>query len=304
MKKGSVRPIFFVSFYVLVFATLGLPFSNGQIVYQPQISNVKVNAYWQTNGANSIDIMAQQTLAVNCTQESNVTSSATITVTGSVGINPTSNTVTLAPKATETIYFIISNVGEYQQVNNVQINVTSYETFTGTETSSSTVTCNLLANLGPSTTLNIHVQDSSNKPVVGLRLQIQYPSSTAEINTTEFTDTNGDIKNMNLATPNGGGYTGQVAIQTEETTKYGASNMTTYVNSGQNDVTVSVSTKGTPTPTQTPVSSGTEGQLIIEVIALVGFLAFLSVIAFVYVRKNYRPKEPKVTSLLLACVLN
>lgn len=280
----------------MVFATLILPFSNAQFVEVEKISNVTVNAYWQTNGATNIDILSQQRLAVNLTQKSNVTSSALITATGNgVSIYPTENTETLAPNATETIYFTVSNGGGSQQVNNAQINVTSYETFTDTKTSSCTVTCNLLQTVGLTPpTLKIHVQDNSSQhsPIVGLQLQVQYPASTAEIQTTEFTDTNG-VVSMNLATPAGGGYTGEVKIQTVETSEYGVSNTTTYVNSGQNDVTVTVPIIETQTPTQNPTTTGTDWQLIIEVIALVGFLAFLTVIAFVYVRsKNNRTPPP------------
>jgi hypothetical protein len=52
-----------------------------------------------------------------------------------------------------------------------------------------------------------------------------------------------------------------------------------------------VTDTNTPSPTQIPVTAGTDGQLIIEVIALLGFLAFLSVIAVVYIkRKNNKTK--------------
>ena len=52
----------------------------------------------------------------------------------------------------------------------------------------------------------------------------------------------------------------------------------------------------TPSPTQIQTTAGTDWQLIIEVIALLGFLAFLTVIAFVYVRsKNNRITLPPPT---------
>jgi hypothetical protein len=52
-------------------------------------------------------------------------------------------------------------------------------------------------------------------------------------------------------------------------------------------------TSTSPTPTPTPMTTGTEEQLIIEVTALLGFVVFLSVIAFVYERrKNKRNLQP------------
>lgn len=262
---------------------------SGQFVERPQISNMIVNAYWEANGAKNIDIMGTQRLAVNITQKSTVESSAYIAV---IGLSDYRSTETLAPGATETIFIPISNHGEEQQVNNVPITVVASDAYTGEQTSNSTVTCNLLANLGPSTTLNIQVQDSSNRPIVGLQLQVLYPALTPETNTTQFTDTNGKAT-VNLVTPNGGGYTGQIAIQTDETAKYDSSNMTLYVNSGQNDATVNVPTNPAFTPSPTPVTKAVDSQLIIEVIAFLGFLVFLTVIAFVYVRsKNKRAFPP------------
>lgn len=177
----------------------------------------------------------------------------------------------------------------------MQVTVTISDAYTGQETSSSSVTCNLLQTLGLSTSLNIYVQDDSNnhRPIVGLQLYVEYSASTAETSTPEFTDTNGVVK-MDLTTPSGGGYTGQIRIRSDETTLYNASNMTLYVNSGQNDATLTLPLKETltPTSTQNSAGTGTDWQLIIEAIAVVGFLAFLSVIAFTYVKKN-KVKESK-----------
>ncbi len=50
----------------------------------------------------------------------------------------------------------------------------------------------------------------------------------------------------------------------------------------------STSPTRTPVPTPTSVTAGTEEQLIIEVTALLGFIVFLSAIAFVYVRRKIR----------------
>jgi hypothetical protein len=246
---------------------------------------VKVNAYWLTNGEETIDIMSSQTLAVNCTQESSVESTAHISVTGHVGINPPVDSVTLAPGQTETIYFSISNPGLHEQMNDVSVTVISTNTFTGEQSSNSTVTCNLLQTITPcDSALNIHARDATNKPVVGLELFVCYPSSTAKTNATKYTDSDGVVK-VDVATPNGWSYTGQLTIQTVETAEYKASILTTSVTSGQNDITINVIPKGTQT-TQASLTTGVDMQLIIEVIALVGFLFFLSVIVIVYVKRK------------------
>jgi hypothetical protein len=285
MNKKTESIIICLVVFSLVF--LIVPLSYCQIVEQPQISDIKVNAFWETNGQKSIDIMGTQTLAINLTQMSTVESSGIIQVTG--GMPESQGTGSIAPGETKTIYVVVTNPGEEQQINNFPITVTAFDAFTGEQTSNDTVTCNFLANLGPSTTLNIHVEDNSNKPIVGLQLQVCYPASTAETNTTEYADSNGNIK-MNVETPNGGGYTGPLIIQTVETPDYRASTLTTSVNSGQNDVSVNVISNEIQA-TESPVTNGINAQLIIEVIALVGFLAFLTVIAVAYTRRNAKPNS-------------
>jgi len=132
---------------MVVLATLGLPFSNAQ-----ELSNVIVTAYWQSNGATNISISSNEKLAVVCTQASTVTSSATITLSveganAPASINPDTDTVTLAPDATQTIYFDVSNTGGFTATNGVTILIVATDPNTGVETSNCTVTADFPATL-------------------------------------------------------------------------------------------------------------------------------------------------------------
>jgi hypothetical protein len=287
-----------VTIFLLLVSTWSI-FVSAQIVERPQLSDVQVSAYWQVNGAGNVDILNSQRLAVTCVQDSTVTSSAEITVTttgGPAGAGPNQDMVTLASGATQTIYFEVSNGGTSQEIDNVKITVAAYDPNTGEETSNSTVTCNLLDNLNPNTTtLDIHVQGNSanHSPIVGCQLQVLYPASTAETNTTKFTDTNGDVT-MNLAAGAGGGYTGQIAIQTIATSAYGSSNTTTYVNSGQNSVTLTVPMAASEGSTQGQNGGNTNWPLIAAaaILCAVVLVVVVAVLLIQRSRRNLPPPPP------------
>jgi hypothetical protein len=266
--------------YQTPLTTIKIPVSLANtIIDEPQVSNVQVSATWQANGGTTVDNAGQEVMAVTCTQDSTVTSSALITVTSSgsanCGISPNQQTVTLAAGASTVIYFDISNLGENTAVNNVPVTATAYTTEpTQTETSSSTIYANFLATLGQSaTTLNILVHDATPQkaPVVGLQVSIQYPP-TGGTTLTAFTDSTGSIT-QTLATSAGAGYSGQVFITTAATAQYNATYTTVTVKPGQNSVVITVG--------GTPKAKGLNWELIILIIAIIAtIIVIVAVIAY------------------------
>ena len=266
--------------YQTPLTTIKIPVSMANtIIDEPQVSNVQVSATWQANGGTTVDNSGQEVMAVTCTQDSTVTSSALITVTSSgsanCGISPNQQTVTLAAGASTVIYFDISNLGENTAVNNVPITATAYTTEpTQTETSSSTIYANFLATLGQSaTTLNILVHDATPQkaPVVGLQVSIQYPP-TGGTTLTAFTDSTGSIT-QTLATSAGAGTAAQVFITTAATAQYNATYTTVTVKPGQNNVVITVG--------GTPKAKGLNWELIILIIAIIAIIiVIVAIIAY------------------------
>ena len=159
---------------LLFVAAVGLPLSVAQGVEPSQQSDGTVNAYWQANGAKNIDITDQAILAVDLKQESTVTSSARITVSSCdlrFSVYPVEDTETLAPGATETIYFTVSQSGGTTEDDNVTITIDSYETYTGSLQASGTVTCNFLPTIStpsPTTTTSPPQNENTWLPLLAV----------------------------------------------------------------------------------------------------------------------------------------
>ena len=256
-------------------------------VEMPQVSDVSVNGHWQANGQKNIDIVDQQVLAVTLTQQSTVTSSARISVSSSnprISVYPIQTTETLAPGESKTVLFTVSQSGGTTTDSNVQLTINSYETYTGTQKHSDTVSCNLLPTVGvTSTTLNLLVQDNSKAhvPIEGLQLMVQYPPSTGQTKTA-FTDSNGMVT-VDVSTPAGGGYVGQLTITTEDTMTYDQAYVTTTVHNGQNNVIVTVHIKGTALPF--------DWMMILLVIAIVAIIVVVGGLGYYLVKKRRRRRR-------------
>jgi hypothetical protein len=212
-------------------------------VYNPQISNVQLSGTWQSTGTVNNDNLGSSgdSIILHCIQTSSVTSSAKIVVTTSVpqvGVFPTSQTITLAPGASQTVSLAITNTGVTSDTK-FSITITAYEMWTNTATSTVTLTGTLKALVYNSTYLRIHVIDSNSSTgqygVAGIDVQIQYPPGTGQTGSA-FTDSTGVIQ-WTLP-PTGSAYTGQVYIQTMGTDIYNATYTTVTVGVGENDVII------------------------------------------------------------------
>lgn len=266
--------------------SLTITTANAQFIEQPSVSNVQVNACWATNGEKNIDILNAQNIAINLTQLSTVRSSASIYIN-----NYYYGVEILDPGETKTIYYTVTNYGTHEQTNNVDFVVKANEMWGGTETSRDKVSCNFLVNLASgTTTLKIHVQDNYNKPVIGLQVAVLFPASTLEEEIKEYTDSKGDIT-LNLETDSGGAFDGQIIVKNDETDVYEATSLTRYVNFGQNEIPIDVVSK--IEPTESPNVFNLDWQILIAIIALIGFFVFLGFIATVYFKKNKKHINPQ-----------
>ena len=89
------------------------------------------------------------------------------------------------------------------------------------------------------------VEKGTDKPITGLQIQLIYPPSGEGRSKDVFTNTNGETNGVTLDTAQGGAYTGQVAIQSIETTKYKAAYLTfTCANPTAYQATLEVEVKG------------------------------------------------------------
>jgi hypothetical protein len=259
------------------------------IVERPQVSNIQVNGYWQSNGEKTLlNIGAGATLEVDLTQKSSVASSGLITVNSTdprVQIIPTSDTETMASGATQTIDFTVSQGGgsttDGTAANPIAITINSYDVDTGALESTDTVYCTLAATVGSglATTLNIHVQDNStaHSPIVGEAVFLEWPPSNGQTNTA-YTDGSGNIV-LTLSTSGGGGYSGRVQVTaetlaaTKTSPSYPAQVVTDTVKPGQNSLTITMGS----TPTKS--SGGIDWLLIGIIIAIIAVVIIMIGIA-------------------------
>jgi hypothetical protein len=270
-------------------------------VERPQVSDIKVNGYWQSNGEKTLlNIGAGATLEVGLTQDSTVTSSGLITVNCTdprVQIIPTSQTVTMAPGATKTISFMVSQAGgstsDGTAANPLSIVINSYDVDTGALEATDTVYCSLAATVGSNltTTLNIHVQDNTaaHSPIVGEAVFLEWPPTNGQT-TTAYTDSNGNIVET-LSASAGGGYTGQVQItaeaiaQTASSPAYSAQALTYTVKAGPNSVTITMGATAKKT------SSGIDWILIALIAGVIA--AVITVIAVIAYAVKHPPRRRK-----------
>ncbi len=147
-----MRKAIAISFLILCFLLIAIV--SAQVVEQPQISNVKIDAYWKDNGAKTIDIQTQAVLAVHLIQTSTVRSYTSIHLQGQgVIIHQLDETLeVLDPQESKTIFYTIENPGGINRVDGVTITVVARETYMYTETSQSTVYANLLPTQTPEPT--------------------------------------------------------------------------------------------------------------------------------------------------------
>jgi hypothetical protein len=144
-------------------------------------------------------------------------------------VTPTEMTVpNLQPNVPQTVYFDASNLGVSEQVNNLQVTLKAYSSYTNTETDSVSLTANLLPTLQNGTTTLIvrAVEKGTNTGINNLQLHLIYPVDGTGFTKDVFTGYNGYATSLVLTTINGGAYTGQVSIQSPETDTYKAASLT------------------------------------------------------------------------------
>ncbi len=206
-------------------------------------SNIQVSAYWDSNGQNSATSATSQTLDVVCTQKSTVTSAANIIVNSTDprtvinGQSQGSNSVNLAPGASKIVQFAVGQTGGSTAENNVVINVYSLDTVTGALHSHCTAIISWEATVGTgaATTLYVYVENNQSAYVPEMQVNLMYPPSTGQTQTLT-TNANG-LATFTLTDVSGGGYGGQVYIQTQKTSEYASVSKTVTVTAGtQNSV--------------------------------------------------------------------
>lgn len=248
-------------------------------VDRPPVSNVQPTGHWEATGTKYVDISGSQRLYVDLKQSSTVLSSTNVRIScgnSKVGLYPLEQTVSLNPQETRSIIFTATNLGVETQVTNVPIKIECFEMYTGTKTGEDTVYATLLSTLShDTTTLSIlAVEKGTTTPIVGLQLEALYGTEQKQ-GFTAATPMPGQIT-FTLDMAGGGGYTGQVAIQSVETPKYLAAYQTVTVQPGVNSVTLEVEVKGQTYPTF--------DWWIIAVAAIV--IVFIAVVASVAYKKR------------------
>lgn len=249
-------------------------------VDRPPISNVQPTATWARTGTKDIDIYGTERLKVDLYQSSNVRSTTVVKAVSTdpdISIYPLERSPTIDPGDTVTVYFDVTNLGVTAEKTG-SILIICYETYSGQETGRDTVNYRLPPIQHETTTMRLHVIDTSdqnptgNQGVAGITVQIQYPPSTG---TTKqgFTDQNGIIE-FSLGTQ----YSGEVYIQTMATMTYKPSYRTVTVQPGLNEFTIELVRQG----------ENEEGNLWPTIAAIIGLSTIGAVGIMVYKHKKER----------------
>lgn len=112
------------------------------------IENSEPSAIWQSTGTmNNDNLTSSDTIIVTCYQAASETSSSRIvaaTSTPKASVSFDSQVITLAPGESQNVTFYVSNLGVNEDTP-FSINITAYETWGNTQTSSITLTGTLKA---------------------------------------------------------------------------------------------------------------------------------------------------------------
>lgn len=201
-------------------------------VDQPVETTPKISAVWEKTGTTTSDILGSNRIAVTVTNIGELAGTARLTASSNnnnMQVTPTEMTIpNLEPNVPQTVYFSAANLGVSEQVNNLQVTIKAYSSYTNTEKDSVTLTANLLPTLADGTTTLIvrAVEKGTNTGITNLQLHLIYPPDGAGLTKDIFTGYNGYTTSLVLTTINGGAYTGQVVIQGVETSIYKSSSMT------------------------------------------------------------------------------
>ncbi len=221
-------------------------------VEQPIITSTDVSAKWVATGGDYADLQGSLRIAVTLTNKGTVTGGTLLqaqTGNSKLSITPLSMTVNnLVPNVPQTVYFDCTNLGVENQVDDIPVTIIAKDTYTGTETGRDTIYGTLLPTLTTGqTTVNIRaVEKGTNNLIAGLQMQLLYPPSGTGGVKTVYTGTNGETGAITLATPQGGAYTGTLAVQSVETGTYNPTYLSYPINSASSySVTLEVERKDT-----------------------------------------------------------
>jgi hypothetical protein len=227
------------------------------IVDRPAISSFDLSAKWQSTGTDHAQASNVQKLDVTVTNTGTVTATGNLMETwnnAKVGIYPLGGSITLNAGESKVVTYTISNLGVLNQETDIPITISIKDAYTATQTDSVTVYITLLPTLiHDQTQLTVYaVEKSANAsftktPIPGIALQVLYPSSQPTETKTGYTGTSGTAL-FNLDMNSGGGYTGEVLIQSSETSVYKSAQTTASVVGGQNEVYLEVERKDTVYP--------------------------------------------------------
>lgn len=213
-------------------------------VERPQVADVVPTAVFASSGSKYVSLTGSAVLKVDLKQESSVLSATRVAVTcdnNKVGISPVEMpSVSIAPGATESVYFTISNLGVESQASNIPVTITCYEKYTGEPTGSDTVYVTLLPSLvQEDTDLTVYAfEKDTDNVIVGLEIEVSFGGQTL----TAFTGSSG-VASFDLQTSAGGGYAGPVTVTTVEDEDWRSTSKSFDVHYGSNEVTLEVESK-------------------------------------------------------------
>lgn len=200
-------------------------------IERPIVTQVDVSAVWQSTGTKNCEVYGSNRIAVTLTNRASVTGSTRIMASSAnskLAVTPLDMVVNnLEPNVPQTVYFDATNLGVESSTNNIPITFTAYDTYTNSPSGSDTVYGTLMATLTQGqTTLHLRaVEKGSDIPIISLQLAIQYSNQAPSV----FTNANGEVT-LTLTTPQGGAYTGQVFVQSADTTVYKSASATYTLN--------------------------------------------------------------------------
>jgi len=254
-------------------------------VEQPQIANAQVSASWVSTGTKYCNVFGSNRIAVQVTNVGSTTASSRLTIqsgNSKLSVTPLSMTVNnLEPSVPQTVFFDATNLGVESETSDIPITIIAYDTYTNTETSRTTVYGTLKPTLttGVTTFKLFVVEKGTSNLIVGLPLTVQYGNQAPSV----FTDSNG-LVSLTLTTPQGGAFTGQVYVQSDDTTVYKTASATYNLPSATAyEFTLEVERKDTDYPSPEGFNWLTIA-LIIGVIALIVAI----IVLVVYFKKRRR----------------